>query len=387
MWLDSSSNGRGKVISKKCRVLIAGGGTAGHVIPAVSIAQTLLENEILRDIDEVHFVGSKRGVGKELVAEAGFGLTILPGRGIERKLSLQNLFSIILLCAALFRAGLLMIKTKPEVIVIMGGYASLACGLAGKLFTIPLVVAEQNSVPGSTNKILSRFAEVSAISFDGVDLPRAVMTGNPLRREILNFLDEGSREESRRKLEVGAQVMITVFGGSLGARRINEAVFDLAQQWTGRNICIFHVFGKRDWSYFSEQNFRASEKVDYRMFEYVKDMTELLGASDLVICRSGATTVSEITALGIPSILIPLPNSPGDHQTENAKYFESRSSAVLLPDVELDSFSLARKISHLLENDKHLAEMSDNAKSLARLDASEEVGNLVAEIIKKGSYA
>ena len=182
-----------KVISRNCRVLIAGGGTAGHVIPAVAIAQTLYKKEVLQNTDEVHFAGSKRGVGGEIVKQAGFSLTTLPGRGIERKLSLRNLISVLSLFQALIRACHLIFKGKPDVIVVMGGYASLACGIAGKIFSVPLLVAEQNAVPGSTNKLVSRLAEASAVSFDDVNLPRAVVTGNPLRSEIIEFIENGSR--------------------------------------------------------------------------------------------------------------------------------------------------------------------------------------------------
>ena len=159
------------MISDSCRVLIAGGGTAGHVIPAVGIAKALYRKGVLREENEVHFVGSKRGVGREIVHDAGFEMTVLPGRGIQRKITFRNVTSILSLFAAFLRASLMIIKAKPEIIVVMGGYASLACGLAGRLFNVPLLVAEQNAVPGATNKIIARFAKVSAISFDAVELP------------------------------------------------------------------------------------------------------------------------------------------------------------------------------------------------------------------------
>lgn len=375
------------MISRNCRVLIAGGGTAGHVIPAVAIAQTLYKKEVLKNIDEVHFAGSKRGVGREIVEQAGFSLTTLPGRGIERKLSLRNLISVLSLFQALIRACHLIFKGKPDVIVVMGGYASLACGIAGKIFSVPLLVAEQNAVPGSTNKLVSRLAEASAVSFDDVNLPRAVVTGNPLRSEIIEFIENGSREASRAKFNVGDRTMITVFGGSLGARRINEVIFDLAEHWEGRSLSIFHILGSRDWPHFSKQENKISSDVDYRMFEYVTEMAELLGASDLVISRSGATSVSEITALGIPSILIPLPNSPGDHQTANARFFEKNNSAVLLSDFEFDYPSLAKEITGLLEEGGRLKEMEKNARTAARLKASEEIVDLISGIMKRGSDA
>ena len=165
------------MISGACRVLIAGGGTAGHVIPAVAIGKALYSKGVLKKENEIHFVGSKRGTGREIVHEAGFEMSVLPGRGIQRKLTFRNVLSTLSLLSAFFRASLMILKAKPEIIVVMGGYASLACGLAGKLFNVPLLVAEQNAVPGATNKIIARFAEVSAVSFEGVNLPHSVLTG------------------------------------------------------------------------------------------------------------------------------------------------------------------------------------------------------------------
>ena len=310
------------MISDTCRVLIAGGGTAGHVIPAVAIAKALYSKGILKNECEVHFVGSKRGTGERIVTEAGFTMTVLPGRGIQRKITFRNVISILSLLIAFFRSSYLLIKAKPEIIVVMGGYASLACGLAGKLFNVPLLVAEQNVVPGATNKIIARFAKVSAVSFENVNLPNSVVTGNPLRSEILQFIETDSRHVARRELGVTDQTMITVFGGSLGAHRLNETIFELSQYWSGKAISIYHVVGSRDWLEFSSFNRKSVENVEYEMIQYSDDMAKLIGAADLIISRAGATSVSEITALGIPSILVPLPNSPGDHQKENARFFE-----------------------------------------------------------------
>ena len=372
------------MISDSCRVLIAGGGTAGHVIPAVGIAKALYRKGVLREENEVHFVGSKRGVGREIVHDAGFEMTVLPGRGIQRKITFRNVTSILSLFAAFLRASLMIIKAKPEIIVVMGGYASLACGLAGRLFNVPLLVAEQNAVPGATNKIIARFAKVSAISFDAVELPNPVVTGNPLRSEILRFIETDSRNETRRELGVGDRKVITAFGGSLGARHLNETIFELSQIWEGEAISIYHIVGSRDWQHFSQLDRKPVRNVEYEMIEYLKDLTPLIGAADLVISRAGATSVSEITALGIPSILVPLPNSPGGHQEENARFFEREGSAIVVRDSELNYVSLSNRISLLLTEDLILKDMAKKAKNSRHLTAGEKIADLIFDIINGG---
>ena len=372
------------MISDSCRVLIAGGGTAGHVIPAVGIAKALYRKGVLREENEVHFVGSKRGVGQEIVHDAGFEMTVLPGRGIQRKITFRNVTSILSLFAAFLRASLMIIKAKPEIIVVMGGYASLACGLAGRLFNVPLLVAEQNAVPGATNKIIARFAKVSAISFDAVELPNPVVTGNPLRSEILRFIETDSRNETRRELGVGDRKVITAFGGSLGARHLNETIFELSQNWKGEAISIYHIVGSRDWQDFSQLDRKPVRNVEYEMIEYLKDLTPLIGAADLVISRAGATSVSEITALGIPSILVPLPNSPGGHQEENARFFEREGSAIVVRDSELNYVSLSNRISLLLTEDLILKDMAKKAKNSRHLTGGEKIADLIFEIINGG---
>ena len=373
------------MISDSCRVLIAGGGTAGHVIPAVAIAKALYQRGVLTEENEVHFVCSKRGVGREIVNDAGFEATVLPGRGIQRKVTFRNAISTLSLFLAFVRASLMIFRAKPEIIVVMGGYASLACGLAGKLFNVSILVAEQNAVPGATNKIIARFAKVSAVSFDGVDLPNPVLTGNPLRSEILKFIEQDSRNETRQELGVGDRKMITVFGGSLGARHLNETVFELAQNWEGEAISIYHVVGSRDWQEFSRFEQNPVGDVEYEMIEYLKDLTPLIGAADLVVSRAGATSVSEITALGVPSILVPLPDSPGNHQEENARFLEKKGSAIVLIDSELNCVSLSNRISLLLKEDLILKKMAEKSKGSRHLTAGDKISDLIFAIINGGS--
>jgi UDP-N-acetylglucosamine--N-acetylmuramyl-(pentapeptide) pyrophosphoryl-undecaprenol N-acetylglucosamine transferase len=181
--------------------------------------------------------------------------------------------------------------------------------------------------------------------------------------------------------------MITVFGGSLGARHLNETVFELCQKWEGKPISIYHVVGSRDWPEFSRFEQNLVGDVEYEMIEYLSDLTPLIGAADLVIARAGATSVSEITALGVPSILIPLPGSPGDHQEENARFFEKNESAILLLDHELNCVSLSNEISHLLENETILRKMAEKTRSVTNLNAGDDIADLISQMIEGGAHA
>tara|TARA_B110000438_G_scaffold160912_1_gene154178 strand:- start:107 stop:1255 length:1149 start_codon:yes stop_codon:yes gene_type:complete len=363
--------------SSGCEVLIAGGGTAGHVIPAIAIGDSLCREKIVDSRAKIQVVGSKRGVGEKLFIAAGYELTLLPGRGLQRKLAFKNFIAIFELFNAFFRSLFLLKKIRPKVIVATGGYASFACGLAAVLLRIPLVVTEQNIVPGSVNKFLSRFSVFTAVSFEATQLRNQIFTGNPLRVDVLDFIVKDKRETARATLKVGERKMLTVFGGSLGARRINELMIDIAKEWNGSPLLIHHVVGSRDWPKISKVIPIFPSDVEYKMVEFENDMATVLGSSDLVVCRSGATSIAEITALGIPSVLLPLPGSPGNHQVENARFLSEAGAASLIEEKELSVDRLRGEIIKILEERNLLMSMSTSSRSLARLDA----GKLIAELI------
>lgn len=356
-------------------VLIAGGGTAGHLLPGLAIAKALVAGG--RRVDEIHFVGSARGLDTTLVPEAGFGLTALPGRGIQRSLSLQNVASAWGLARAFARALGLVRRRRPEVVVSLGGYAALPAALAAVVWRRPLVVAEQNAVPSATNRIVGRFARACAVPFEGTQLPRAVVTGNPVRDEVVAVDREHDRDAARRRHRVGDDRLVLAFGGSLGARRINHAVQALVASWGGSRLVVHHVIGDRDWPELGARVTDPSPQVDYRPVRYEQDIPGLMAAADVVVCRAGASTVSELAAIGVPAVLVPLPGAPGDHQTANARALVDADAAVLVPDGELDADRLAAELAALLDDPDRLASMADAARSVGRPDAAEAVARLV----------
>ena len=361
--------------------LIAGGGTAGHTLPGIAIGRALVGRG--HPASAIHFVGSERGSEVRLVPEAGFTLTALPGRGIQRKLTLDNIGAVVGLIRAFAKALGLIHRRRPSVVVALGGYASVACALAAVLYRIPVVVAEQNAVPGAANRVVARFARAAAVSFPGTDLPRAVVTGNPVRPEILAVDRSRDRAAARDRLGLPEdRVVVLAFGGSLGARRINRAVTGLVERWADRtDVAVRHVVGERDWD---DPSARGEEQavtsgILYRPVRYEDDMPTALAAADVVLARAGATTVAELAVLGLPSVLVPLPIATADHQTANARGLVDLDAACLVPDAELDVDRLVAELDPLVTDGARREAMGVAALGLGRPDAADRVADLVVE--------
>ena len=365
--------------------IVAGGGTAGHVLPGLAVARALVDRG--HPPGTVHWVGSRIGIEARLVPEAGFGVTLLPGRGIERRLSRTSVAAAMGLVAAVGAGVALVARRRPAVVVALGGYASVPCAFAAVVLRVPLVVCEQNAVPGAANRGLARFARAAAVSFPGTALPRARVTGNPVRPEILAVDRRRDRDEARAALGLPLdRRVVAAFGGSLGARRINLAVVAAVGRWAGRDdLAVRHVVGRRDWTLVRE----AAPDLDdaelvYAAVEYEDRMDLVLAAADLAVCRAGATTVAELAVVGLPSVLVPLPGAPGDHQTANARHLVDAGAAVLVVDAELDGDRLATEVDALLSDSGALERMSRAATGFARRDAAEAVAALVEEHARGG---
>ncbi len=364
--------------SSRREIIISGGGTAGHLLPGLALAEALVELEVVHEPKEIHFVGSKRGIERKLVPPAGFKLTQLSGDGIQRKLNFKNVISICGIFLGLIQSLTLLVARKPRIVISLGGFASVPCALSAVILRIPLLVMEQNAVPGLANRVFARFAKVTVVAFDNTGLPRAMNLGNPVRESFITRAAENNRDALRSRLgvEEGSSFLL-VFGGSLGAQRINESIKDLVESWDRESIVVHHVIGERD---FNDERFKAStptDRVDYRPVEYESDMPEVMTAADLVICRAGATTVAEISIVGVPSILIPLPNAPGDHQTKNAKELYACGGAVHLSNGELEGNRLKDEVIKILSEKKNLKEMALAVKKQGRPMAASDIANLV----------
>ncbi|MDE0607025.1 MAG: undecaprenyldiphospho-muramoylpentapeptide beta-N-acetylglucosaminyltransferase [Acidimicrobiaceae bacterium] len=381
--------------------VIAGGGTGGHVAAGLAIAEEIVSR--CERTDAVHYVGSRRGLETRIVPEAGFSLTALAGRGIARKLTFRNVGAVAGLCAGTLEAIIRMARWRPAVVVGVGGFASVPGVVAAIFWRVPLVVAEQNAVPSAANRLGSRFAKAAAVPFPDVDLPRAVWTGNPVRSKVSRVDRPAQRDAACQRLEVDpSRKLLSVFGGSLGARRINEALLGALGQWRDRgDLTIRHITGERDYAELrdraaehraaqsgsttttSNETPAADDGLVLQLVEFEYDMASVYEASDLVLCRAGASTVAELTIAGVPAILVPLPGAPGDHQSANARVLAQSDAARLVPDRELDSERLRFEVDALLDDEPRLASMSAAARAQGRPDAAEAVVDLLERCAKR----
>ena len=359
--------------------IVTGGGTAGHVNPALAIADALVAAG--HPQATVHYVGSERGIEARLVPPTGYGMTLLPGRGIQRKPTPANLVAIGGLLLAGVRALRLVRRLRPQVVIAVGGYASVAVGLAAVLLRVPLVVAEQNLAPGAANRLLGRFAKASAISFPGTPLPRAHVTGNPIRDEISAIDPARDRAAVRSSFGVGeGRQLVLVVGGSLGALSINQAVLGALPAWRGRaDLSVHHVVGRRDWELIAAAPPADLGALEYRAVPYEDDMPTALAAADLAVCRAGSSTCFELAAAGLPAVLVPSPFVTADQQTTNAGHLVEVGAAVLVPDRDLDGVRLAAEVDALLADPARRASMGEAARTWARPDAAAEIVALAEE--------
>lgn len=365
--------------------VICGGGTAGHVVPAIAIAQALVARG--HPPASIHFIGSDRGIESRLVPEAGFGVTLLPGRGIERRLSIRNLQAVAGLAAASVKGVRLVARRRPRVVVSVGGYASLPGVAASAVLRVPLVVVEQNAAPGAANRLAARVAQAAAVSFPGTPLPGAVVTGNPVRPEVLAVdRSQVGKAAARRALDVPPDAtLVLATGGSLGARTINNSTVGLVQRWRSRrHWCVYHVVGTRDWEAVAAARPELPDDgLWYRQVRYEDRMDLVYAAADMAVCRAGATTVSELAVVGLPAVLIPLPGAPSDHQTANARALVDVGAARLVSDAEASPERLAAELDAMADPATR-SEMSQAAATVARRQAADEVAALVERVSTSG---
>jgi UDP-N-acetylglucosamine:LPS N-acetylglucosamine transferase len=306
---------------------------------------------------------------------------------VARRLTPANIGAIVGLSLAAVRALGLVARWRPAAILSVGGYASAPCVVAAVLLRVPLVLHDQNAVPGLANRLAGRFARASAVSFEATPLPRVVVTGNPVRTEVLAAdRSPAGRRAAREALGLATRGrVLAAFGGSLGARRINEAVVELVQAWSPgtdlSDLTVYHVVGSRDWGsrdWGSRDWDRPAENSPYyRAVEYEERMPLLLAAADVALCRAGGTSVAELAAVGLASVLVPLPSAPGDHQTANAGALVQAGAAVMVPDHELTAERLAAELEPLLGDPGRIEAMGNAALALTRPDAADRVAALL----------
>ncbi len=353
------------------------------------MAEALVELGVPRR--EIHFVGGERGNEATLVGDAGFSIDLLPGRGIQRKLTTENLGSILGLLKGLVKGMAIVAKRKPDAVLCLGGYAAFAASAAAVIRRIPLVVTEQNARASAVNRLFGPRAKVCALPFPDTDLPNGVVTGNPIRASIVAAVAGAEPGQARHRLVqrrlpghepdvLDDRVLIAVWAGSLGATRINQAVSSLAQRWADRSdLAIYHIIGRRDWDEFKRDIPRSRDGILYLTVEYEDHMADVLVAADLAVCRAGASTVSELAVAGLPAVLVPLPIATRDHQRANAAELVGAGAAVLVDDADTTVDRLDAELSPLVADGARRHRMTEAARSVARPDAATRVAELLLD--------
>lgn len=370
-------------------VLVAGGGTAGHVFPAIAVAREL--TRLAPDVEPV-FVGVADRLEARLVPEAGFRLHLVEAAAIPRRLSPKLLKVPSALRSGIARCEEIVLEENAVGVVTFGGYVAFPLDRAAVRSGRPLVVHEQNSVPGLTNRIASRWADRTAISFPGSaprfrHRERCVVTGNPVRSDVLGLDRDTARSAARASFGLDPdRPTLLVFGGSQGARSINAAVVEAHGRWGGTDLQILHAAGRDGYATAAQawEQARAAhpDGPTVRLVDFIDSMADAYAAADLVVCRAGATSIAELTVLGLPSVLIPYPHATADHQTENARALERAGGAVVIPDPDLDGTTLVDAVSPLLADPDRHAAAARAARAFGRPDAATNVARLVLELVE-----
>ena len=347
------------------RIVIMAGGTGGHVFPALAVA------EFLKELGwQVSWLGTHKGLESRVVPENGIEIDLLSIAGIRGKGMAAKLVAIVMLFKACVQANKILLKRKPDVVLGMGGYVAGPGGLMARLLGIPLVIHEQNRIPGTTNRLLARISNQVLQAFPNSFSMKvnAKHTGNPLRKRFLS-----ASEQERRQIE--KEVRILIIGGSQGAQILNNIVPEAIAEFMAINdklssIQILHQTGDAQISQVKNRYDALSIKA--KTFAFIEDMVAAYQWADLVICRAGAMTVSEVSAMGLPAIFVPLPTAIDDHQTANARYLSDNGAALLLVQSDLNSEKLAEYIIEILKN---ASKMGIATQRLARLDATSLVAS------------
>ena len=358
---------------KKPRFIISGGGTGGHIYPAVAIA-----NELKSRFPEAEFlfVGAKDKMEMQKVPQEGYAIKGLWIAGIQRKITLDNAMFPLKLTSSLLNSFKIIKNFKPDVVIGTGGFASGAVLKVASMLGIPTVIQEQNSYPGITNKLLAKKANKICVAYENLERffpkDKMILTGNPVRQDLIN---EASKSEAIAyfKLDANKKTLL-VLGGSLGARRINQLIEKELDFLLSQNIQIIWQCGKLYLNDYSKYN----EKDNVQVVAFIDRMDLVYAAADVVISRSGASSVSELCIVGKPTIFIPSPNVAEDHQTKNAKAISDKNGAILIKESELET-QFETIFSDLNSNESKQVELSQNIKKLAKPNATKDI---VEEIMK-----
>ncbi len=366
------------------KILLAGGGTAGHINPALAIADYVCEKD---KNCEILFVGTKRGLENTIVPESGYDIEYVEVEGLSKKLNLKNMKSLYHMITAKGKCKKIIKKFKPDVVIGTGGYVCAPAVMAANSLGVPTLIHEQNVFPGSAIKLLSKKSTVTMISFDAsrrylADAKNILFTGNPIRPSILSC----SYEKARNSLGIIDEKLIVIFGGSLGAAKINSVALSYIDKVKGENDKkIVFATGQRNYdSVMKDAAELGLEKLsNVEIKPYIHNMDEVMNAADVLVCRSGAITVSEICCIGKNSVLVPSPNVTNNHQEYNARALSDIGAAITVLEKDFNADALKTHIDSLIYNKEASEKMSRKALSLSSADALDIIYRKICELSGK----
>ena len=361
------------------KVVIAAAGTGGHINPGIAIANKIIEKE---PNSEIIFIGTNRGLENDLVPRAGYKLECINSYGINRKINIDNIKRLFKTIKSISEAKKILKEFKPDVVIGTGGYICVSVGMAAKKLKIPIILHESNAFPGVAVKLLSKDAEKILVGFKEAEerLPKAkkvVVTGNPtkIKRSYMSI------EEKRNKIrELGLNSelpTVLVFGGSQGAVSINKALIGIIENKMNENYQIIWAAGTSNYETVKQE--LKDKQIDInnirntKILPYIYNMQEIMQISDLVVCRSGAMTITEIALLGKPAIFIPFPFATENHQEYNAKVLQNVGSAQIILDKNLTHIVLNNKINNMIKDKEKLTQMGEKALSVAKENVEEKI--------------
>ncbi len=357
------------------RIMIMAGGTGGHVFPALAVAKHLAKQGW-----QVRWLGTAERMEARLVPQHGFDIDFIDIKGVRGNGLLRKLSAPFKILRSIMQARQVIQEFKPDVVLGMGGFASGPGGVAARLSGIPLVLHEQNAIPGMTNKLLSRIATRVLCAFENTFEQGAEVVGNPIRQELITL-----GQQPIEPTEVNA-LRVLVIGGSLGAKVLNDLMPTVtARASQSYSITVWHQVGKGNLAKVESEYQQRGHSGSVKVAEFIDDMEAAYRWADVVLCRAGALTVSELAAVGLPSVLVPYPHAVDDHQTKNAKVLVEAGGAFLLPQAVLDSHKLSSKLEMLASDRKALLAMGEQAKSVAVLDATSRVAEVCIALANKDS--
>lgn len=360
------------VLFMSLRVLIAAGGTGGHIYPGIAVAKEIMRRDAS---SSVKFVGTAKGLETKLVPESGFELYLINSAGLKNVGFAGKLKGLLILPKSFLEARKLIKEFKPDVVVGAGGYVTGSVLLMASLMRVPTLVMDSNALPGFTNRRLAPFVTKAALTFEEAVKffgKKGIVTGNPVRREFFDIPPKAR--------ETGSFSLL-IFGGSQGARAINNAMVEALPELKPfqDRLKITHQTGELDFETIKKGYAEAVwEDADIR--PYIKDMMSEFAKTDLIICRAGATTCAELAAAGKAALMVPLPTAADDHQRKNAEALQAAGAARMILQKDLSGASLAKEIIELIEKPERITEMEKAAKGLAKADAAEVTVDLIEDL-------